>query len=167
MKLGVPETGSRPKNRNVRFGSLRNKGRGDVMRRQSIKGVILQAAGADAGHWSARAASLLLACHRMCWPVNGQVGIRRFRTSAIGSASDHYVGNLARATDGDGLRPHYSANLFVQLGAATEPLNRRWYERARRSRRRNVRLRTQPPPRAPGRGRCPTSPGRPLTRRRL
>src|SRR5262249_16048523 len=57
------------------------------------------------GHWSARAASLLLACHRMCWPVNGQVGIRRFRTSAIGSASDHYVGNLARATDGDGLRP--------------------------------------------------------------
>ena len=36
---------------------------------------------------------------------------------------------LWREKRGDAERPDYSDNLLVQLGLATEPLNRRWYER--------------------------------------
>jgi hypothetical protein len=36
---------------------------------------------------------------------------------------------LWREKRGEAKRPDYSDNLIVQLGAATEPLNRRWYER--------------------------------------
>jgi hypothetical protein len=67
--------------------------------------VVAQQAGAGA-HAPARCCSLAIAC---VWPV--------------------YVADLGRATDSGGLRPDYSANLLVQLEAATDLLDRRWYER--------------------------------------
>ena len=36
---------------------------------------------------------------------------------------------LWREKRGEAEPPDYSDNLIVQLGAATEPLNRRWYEK--------------------------------------
>src|SRR3954447_5981414 len=39
---------------------------------------------------------------------------------------------LWREKRGEAEPPDYSANLLVQLGVATEPLNRRWYERRTR-----------------------------------